>query len=743
MTIATTAILSEGTISFAVEPRLLRELGERLVKTREVALIELVKNSYDADAPSCDIRLSDNEIVVRDTGTGIPFAVFEEGWMRIGTAYKTRSDRSVRYGRPVTGEKGIGRFATRFLGGMLRLDSVADDPERGMRTRLTATFDWPLQDSAATLADVTVPFRLEAVDNSIECGTVLTISDLREPARSIKTAQVATATLGMISPIASLLPSPVKSGKGEQDPGFQVHISGGEAADVSADLAERVLRAAPVLASLKVRRGKGRLIARTSDNRTSLKIKIDLVDCDVDVVDAELRYFPNRKGVFTALGVDGRRAKAWVKENAGVSVFDRGFRVLPYGTRDDDWLKLSFDRARSLRRPRSSIALQHFPVPEQVVNVPKDNYMLFLPGLTQLIGVVGVRSARTSTASEIARLVPAADREGFLDNAAFRQLQDLVRACTEAVAYVDFEDRKKQMEVDQKELTRKLRADARRAVKILEQNRSIARRDREKLIRIIESTSLRAEQLDLTAQRSARMLEVMSLLGVAAGFMTHEFGEARAALVGGREIMQRSVKKLPELSSAVSSIDAHLAKLQEFHQFVRAYVDGTKEAPDSPYPARPRALHVCQLFGDYAKTRSITLANEIDRALQAPPVPPALYTGVLLNLVSNSLKAIARSQGPRSHQVAIRAWEQGRWHVLQVSDTGIGIPDFVRERVFEPLFTTTDRSRDPLGSGMGLGLTIVKRAVESFGGHAEVVSAPSGFATCLQIRLPLRRGNST
>ena len=59
------------------------------------------------------------------------------------------------------------------------------------------------------------------------------------------------------------------------------------------------------------------------------------------------------------------------------------------------------------------------------------------------------------------------------------------------------------------------------------------------------------------------------------------------------------------------------------------------------------------------------------------------------------------------------------------------------ERVFDPLFTTTSDSSNPLGSGMGLGLTFVRRSVEAFGGRSEVRPPPPGFATAVRVSLPL------
>jgi signal transduction histidine kinase len=69
-----------------------------------------------------------------------------------------------------------------------------------------------------------------------------------------------------------------------------------------------------------------------------------------------------------------------------------------------------------------------------------------------------------------------------------------------------------------------------------------------------------------------------------------------------------------------------------------------------------------------------------------------------------------------------------------------GFPPPLQDRVFDPLFTTTDSRRDPLGSGMGLGLSLVKRGAEAFGGRVELVPAPPNFTTCVRIRLPVDQG---
>ena len=93
-------LLDEGTISFTIESRILRELGERLVKQPEVAIVELVKNAYDADAGECTISYEPRRsITVKDTGLGMTLDRFRNGWMRIGTSSKEAVQFSEKYWR--------------------------------------------------------------------------------------------------------------------------------------------------------------------------------------------------------------------------------------------------------------------------------------------------------------------------------------------------------------------------------------------------------------------------------------------------------------------------------------------------------------------------------------------------------------------------------------------------------------------------------------------------------------------
>ena len=116
---------------FKTRARLLNQLGEQLIKNESVALLELVKNSYDADSPDCTVYFEnpDNQengfITIEDHGEGMDKDILEHVWLEIGTSNKfdKKQDnyRTPKYHRRPLGEKGIGRFGAHRLGNKIEI----------------------------------------------------------------------------------------------------------------------------------------------------------------------------------------------------------------------------------------------------------------------------------------------------------------------------------------------------------------------------------------------------------------------------------------------------------------------------------------------------------------------------------------------------------------------------------------------------------------------------------------------
>ncbi len=168
-------------IPFTVDSALLRELGERLVGKPHIALAELVKNSYDADATRVVISFGSNRVEVTDNGHGMSFEEFKRFWMRIGSPHKEEQRISKRLERPVTGSKGIGRLAVQFLARKLGLHTISDENED---SELVVEVNWDEAVKAGELTEAVALYeereRVEEFPGGVAHGTAITLVGLKE-----------------------------------------------------------------------------------------------------------------------------------------------------------------------------------------------------------------------------------------------------------------------------------------------------------------------------------------------------------------------------------------------------------------------------------------------------------------------------------------------------------------------------------------------------------------------------------
>jgi two-component system NtrC family sensor kinase len=130
----------------------------------------------------------------------------------------------------------------------------------------------------------------------------------------------------------------------------------------------------------------------------------------------------------------------------------------------------------------------------------------------------------------------------------------------------------------------------------------------------------------------------------------------------------------------------------------------------------------------------VTVDAHLADGLPSPRCDPSQIQQVVLNLVLNGAEAMA---GGGRLSVTTSVAEGGHAVVLEVSDTGCGIPPDVAEKVFEPFFTTKEE-----GKGVGLGLAVVYGIVQAHNGEIEVRSEV-GKGTTFRVLLPLGEGPQT
>ncbi|MFO0941918.1 MAG: sensor histidine kinase [Pirellulales bacterium] len=738
-------VLESGSLQFKAEARLLQELGLRLVASPEVALVELIKNAYDADASECNVSLSNdgNTIIVTDDGHGMSLSAFTQRWMQIATSSKASTETSPKYKRALTGAKGIGRFAVRYLGDSLVLQSNAYDASRKKYTRLEAHFDWRSLDQSGALESTQVPYRLLSSDKTQKTGTQLRITGLREAASFVRSKDLRNRVLALISPTQGLEAGKFKreTNAGGVDPGFRVSLPGEDEEHVG-NLAELILNHSWATLKMQLEGSTLTFTVNFPHRKKVDRLSIETRSLISNGFVADIRFFPRRKGVFQAKEVDGRKAWTWVRNNSGVAIVDHGFRIKPYGFELDDWLNLDIDGAHNERDWRTSISKSHFGIPPQIRARPGDNPALNLPHNSQVVGAVFIKSLRTSvaTSQDEEDLIPAMDREGLISNASFAQLRDYVRAGIEFLAHCDKKELVRLDQVAAENAAEKARADIKSAIADIKASKTLRPADKAKIVKEYGALAERLEEQEEYASKSRRNIITMSLLGVVAGFMTHEIDELLHELKKTQDDLNIAVKKHPSLRAHSDAIGSSVEALKRYIGYSKLFIQKAPDEQAIPLSSVGQVRMVIARFGKFAEERGIAVKNEVDRQAMTPPLPVTAYSGVLLNLYSNALKAlIAVKESIDEPQVVFRGWNDEDRHIIEVLDNGVGIPMGIRKRIWDPLYTTTTSADNPLGSGMGLGLSLVKQVVKELNGSITLLpNAPPGFSTCFRLTFPLR-----
>ncbi|MGA9098009.1 MAG: ATP-binding protein [Methanotrichaceae archaeon] len=333
---------------FEVDSRLLLQLGEKLVKDRAVALAELVKNSYDADATKVkicmyNIKEPGGTIVVEDNGAGMSLSNFQKTWMRIATIDKENNPVSNIYKRDRAGEKGIGRFACRSLSKILILKSIAK-AESGNKEELNATFNWESFKSGFDINKIPVAISTRILNSDVQTGTTLTLKNTNGSWSSKDIKHLRNELRELINPTTF----ESKEVNIEYDPGIKMEFDIPEFPTQEEDLDAAFFK-----------HSWARLIGSVDQDGVA-EYSLELRDGGfrtfkreeqfnyIKDVNFETRIFSYDSEYFKSSDWSLSRAAKIGRERGGIRVYADRFRIFGYGTRGDDWLRLNYDRARSV-----------------------------------------------------------------------------------------------------------------------------------------------------------------------------------------------------------------------------------------------------------------------------------------------------------------------------------------------------------------------------------------------------------
>lgn len=684
------------TVSFTPKARLIKILGEHLIKDATVGLLELVKNSYDADSTLCEIQMfslnkHEARIIIRDNGSGMDLETFLKKWMNPATGHKEEQKQNQirsKLGRLPLGEKGVGRFAAQQIGNNLKLISKSiNSPQE-----LVVDIDWKkFENNKLDLIDVDVEYRLQSpiyFKEFDDTGVILEISDLKYQWTEQNIKNISGALKRMKSPFKNINDFEIKLQFIECPTEFTLYEN--------LELSDILNKAHYKLYGIVDKNGM-----------LDFEYESNLPGQDKQSRNAtiNLREFGNVAGEYNPFQCGGfiinfyhynktlDKKSGFVKrdidELSGVSVFRDGIRILPYGEKGNDWLGLDNQRIQDTS---------------------------FI-GNDTIIGLVEIDQLENST------LIDKANREGLIENKSYHHFVSLVFACVDLLYKEKLKDRpvaEKKKEKEKKDISDKFHGLKKNLDNTAEE---ITKDNPDMEDVVIKNLNVAKESIiDLQNQfnetvddleTSNKRLFHLAGTGLAAERFTHEFSRL---VSGANESLVRLRNQIdmknPKIKKEVDIIYGALEALRNDIRLLGPVFYIKKVAHE-------KDLEINEIISNSLLLMENSLnKSEIKTEIVGTSFRTRMREGscmqIFVNLIDNSTYWLSKKSETDKRKIKI--FIDSKTNSVYVSDNGPGVVVRYRDKIFEPFFSMKGET------GRGLGLYIVKEILEEIKGDIFLVS---------------------
>lgn len=752
-------------VKYKISARATILLGREGVSKADGAMVELIKNTYDADADICFMCIDKQHdcIYLYDNGTGMDFDTIVNCWMLIGTANKRNVFKSKK-NRIKSGEKGIGRFALDRLGSYCTMYTKSERAEKVLKwTTNWSDFentDKTLDEMEAEIVEIDSKFEdvfpeflknniddfvlyLESKEMSIgayETGTLFVIKGLRDNWNE-------TYKNRFISGLGTLLPPKEQSefflctmknadAKYEiienslsDDYDYKIHaVFDGNQFMVEWDRNEFDLKKIPneVFAREEFSVWPYRRIdfenqkykrifsikelLKTDDEQLVEKVK-QIGAFSFDYVFLKLTMTDDSKETFYYKEIGKNRSK-WLAEYGGIKIYRDNFFVRPYGdpTADAyDWLGLD---ARKAKNPAS---ISHENGGWHVRN-KQGQGTVFISRVTNEV------------------LLDKSSREGIIENEYFFIFKNVLTSILEVFerdrAHIGKAMRRYSDETNEKEKTKEEAKQI--AVNVLNQKKKDGEETKEeKLAKAVQYYEEEREDLISEIQQ----LKVLATSGLLTSTVAHDLKGINAILVSRVNNLQKVIERQDE-----TKIERHLSDLMKNDLFLKSWL--TIVATQARKDRRTRKK------SDVYQTVSV-LVNVLQPILTRKKVNVELiddgqiverkifksdFESVIYNLIINSIEAFEKCiRTERSIRISMHADEE--YIYIQYDDNGPGISEIFTDPYEIFIYgKTSKKDKDGNDIGTGMGMYIVASTLREYNAVYTITNARNGFG--LNIRIP-------
>jgi signal transduction histidine kinase len=688
-----------GHAKLRVRARLISLLGDELISDEPVAVVELVKNAYDADATKVSVEFMEssagiNSLRIADDGHGMSLDAVIEGWFEAGTVMKKRK-RSSPAGRPYQGAKGIGRFASARLGDSLLIETKED----GTSVGVSVLISWGRFDDESYLDDIELEYQLMPIPE-LRHGTVLLIDNLTK--RKYWDEDAFQTLHNRLSRLISPFTTP--SGKNElNDFAIELRVPGfpqftGRVEPHALTRKPRY-RLAGAISQDGLFSGRIEFEGRPHKEftRRRLGAATELPSCGAFEVEIRAwdRDRPSLAPFMQKFDLNLTTIRRILDEYSGVNIYRDGFRVYPYGEPGNDWLELD---TRSRQNPTMHLA---------------NNQV-----------IAAIKISREANQG----LKDRSNREGLVHSKEYFELKKW------------FVEIIKLLEEERYALRPRPEETKKEIFSLFEPfDLSEVRTEVSAKLGPHHPLSILLEKKDTNIRDAIHKLqEHYSRFMMTAGFgqlvdiAVHEIGAPLGR--ANREVasIERLISKElePPIITRFSEKTNHLKEyLLEIGQRRDALIPKTagRRGRATSFAVQDEIEGNLCFFEGLVSRQKVKVGLKLPKDAMVVHMPRSVLGQVISNLLDNSLYWLGQHHGPGGGgRLEIRLAPLEHGFAVNIQDDGPGIADEDRERIFEMNF-----SKKP--NGMGLGLFIAREVMEPFGKLTLSDTASPGGA-CFEAR---------
>ena len=692
---------THGQFSFRPKARLIKTIGEELISNDNVAITELVKNSYDAGSCIVDITfdgiVKEKEVTTKknssppvkikyiektgatisiyDEGEGMDFHTIETAWMEPATSYKKKNE-SPYPKRKFSGEKGIGRFASAKLSKRLELIT-----RKSGEDEIVVVFDWnAFSDEDSYLEDVKVNWEIREPKEIANSGTLLRLTNLNEDWDEDKLRDLRIALSRLLNPIV-----PTED--------FLISIN---------------------LPDVFDNRLSGIINRPDTLNRPNYSIKgsvtangnpLNIVFYSKKMGEEEtlpIEAFSLPKGRSYSAGPFSFEFKIWDRDSeslekladetqsivrnvkkdlddlCGISIYRDNIRVLPYGNQNNDWVRLDLRRV--------------------------NNPTLRLSN-NQIVGYVSIG---LSTNPE---LMDQSNREGIVESNAFEDLKEWIKLILNEVEQRRYKERPR--ENDQtgkrgKSLFENFSLDS-ISKEIKESNP-----DSSIILNLISLKEKEIQDAVAKVQEVISRYRRLSTLGQLVDPILHDGNNLL------HDIEFKSLRIIQEARRENADGDLIVQSAEEIRTIKKDFAQLFRRL--EPFGGKKRGRPQKIVVEDVIRDQYMILKEELNAGAINFTYPDTNHSVtidesdlsiVLFNLLQNSIYWLSTVNKERHIKVDVYDDKEGL--SITVSDNGPGIKPGTENSIYDPYFSTKP-------DGIGLGLAIVGEIMAEYNGELSLIS---------------------